>query len=137
MTSRGILCCCYSHSSWFPFPPPSQGQGALGTVSLEGTWWGHRPAPCCLRSYRELPEGRIGCAVPARPEQSCVQEVRPVGSSNDKHLSGGMKAIELSQELRDNSVGARQDAHNAGKPPTVTLGTPWQGSDAAKQSSGQ
>ena len=46
-----------------------------------------------------LEQGRVRCNIPARPEQSWVQEVRPVRSSNDKYLSGGMKAIKLSQEL--------------------------------------
>lgn len=46
-----------------------------------------------------LEGGRVGCDIPARPEQSWVQEVRPVCSSNDKYLSGGMKAIKFSQEL--------------------------------------
>lgn len=68
-----------------------------------------------------LEQGRVGCDIPARPEQSWVQEVRPVRSSNDKYLSGGMKAIKLSQELRDNSAGCKTAQLGLGKSPTVTL----------------
>lgn len=46
-----------------------------------------------------LEQGRVGHNIPARPKQSWVQEVRPVCSSNDKYLPGGMKAIKLRQKL--------------------------------------
>lgn len=70
-----------------------------------------------------LERGTVGCNLPARPEQSWIQEVRPVRSSNDKYLSGGMKAIKLSQELRDNSGGSKTGRSQLGldKPPTATL----------------
>jgi len=105
VTSSGILCCCYSHRRWPPLgflstPQTRVGGGfrnSLCTANVLGT----QSCPLLPEEIwgTALERGRVGCDIPARPEQSWVQEVRPVRSSNDKHLSGGVKAIKLSQEL--------------------------------------
>lgn len=86
--------------------PHKPGQ-ALGRVLVGGKVAETQlsPSPTEVLYSPALKRGRAGGDVPARPEQRGVQEVRPVGGSNDKHLSAGMKAVELSQELRDNSAG--------------------------------
>lgn len=81
--------------------------------------------PCPEGSGNALEGGRVGCDKPARPQQSWVQEVRPVGGSNDKHLSAGMEAIELCKELGHNSAGSKTGHLETGKSPTASLSHQW------------